>query len=110
VIIKPLRARDLCASHLKYHSLSRTYGDFARWQLMPVISELLMDLEIRQKLQQALEKATSDNSAIVLECADGSSISIELDLICYENQVEATAKDGTWVTVPYTEIADVHTA
>jgi hypothetical protein len=69
-----------------------------------------MDVAIRQKLQQALEKAASENSAIVLKCTDGRSISIELDLICYETQVEATAKDGTWVTIPYSEIADVHPA
>jgi hypothetical protein len=105
-----LRGRDLLRKQLEISFSLTNPRDFARWQLMPVVSELLMDLEIRQKLQQALEKATSDNSAIVLECTDGRSISIKMDLICYENQVEATAKDGTWVTVPYTEIADVHTA
>jgi hypothetical protein len=66
-----------------------------------------MDLAIRQKLQQALETAIANKGTIVVDRSDGTSLAIELDLICYETQVEATAKDGAWVTIPYEEIADV---
>jgi hypothetical protein len=38
---------------------------------------------------------------------DNTRIEIRSDLICYETQVEATATDGTWVIIPYDEIADV---
>jgi hypothetical protein len=66
-----------------------------------------MDSAIRQKLQRALEAAMANKGTIVVERCDGTFVAIELDLICYATQVEATAKDGTWVTIPYQEIADV---
>jgi hypothetical protein len=66
-----------------------------------------MDAAIRQKLQKALETAMANKGTIFVERSNGISVGIELDLICYETQVEATAKDGTWVTIPYEEIADI---
>jgi hypothetical protein len=66
-----------------------------------------MDTAIRQKLQKALEMAMANEGSILVERTDGTFVAIELDLICYETQVEATGKDGTWVTIPYGEIAEV---
>ncbi|MGD9768417.1 MAG: hypothetical protein AB7U62_12315 [Pseudolabrys sp.] len=67
-----------------------------------------MNLAIRQKLQNALEQARSVRGAIAIDKTDGGSVTIELDLICYETTVQATAEDGSWVEIPYSEIAAVH--
>lgn len=67
-----------------------------------------MNLAIRQKLQNALEQAKRVHGAIVLDKTDGDSVTIELDLICYETTVQATAADGHWVEIPYSDIAAVH--
>jgi hypothetical protein len=69
-----------------------------------------MNLAIRQQLQQALEKAIAEKGTIVLERNNGDLVEIEPDLICYETQVEATAKDGAWVTIPYSDITAVRLA
>lgn len=66
-----------------------------------------MDVAIRRQLQQALEKAIAEKSTVMLERKNGDMVEIEPDLICYETQVEATAKDGTWVTIPYSDITAV---
>ncbi|MBN9050290.1 MAG: hypothetical protein J0H78_12560 [Rhizobiales bacterium] len=67
-----------------------------------------MNLAIRQKLQNALEQARSVRGAIAIDKTDGGSVTIELDLICYETTVQATAEDGSWVEIPYSDIAAVH--
>ncbi|MBX3552062.1 MAG: hypothetical protein KIT85_18625 [Pseudolabrys sp.] len=67
-----------------------------------------MNLAIRQKLQNALEQARSVRGAIAIDKIDGDSVTIELDLICYETTVQATAEDGSWVEIPYSDIAAVH--
>jgi hypothetical protein len=66
-----------------------------------------LDLAIRQELQQALADADTKAGMLVLTRADGSTVALQRDLICYETQVEATAEDGNWVTIPYSEIRGV---
>jgi hypothetical protein len=66
-----------------------------------------VDLAIRQELQQALADVDTKEGLVVLTRADGSSVALQRDLICYETQVEATAEDGTWVTIPYSDIRSV---
>jgi hypothetical protein len=67
-----------------------------------------MNLAIRQKLQNALEQAQRLHGAIAIDKTDGDSVTIELDLVCYETTVQATARDGNWVEIPYSDIAAVH--
>jgi hypothetical protein len=65
-----------------------------------------VNLAIRQELQQALADVDTQG-VVVLTRGDGSSVSLQRDLICYETQVEATAEDGSWVTIPYSDIRGV---
>jgi len=67
-----------------------------------------MNLAIRQKLQNALQQAQSVRGTIAIDKTDGDSIMIALDLVCYETTVQATAEDGNWVEIPYSDIAEVH--
>jgi hypothetical protein len=72
-----------------------------------MIASEKMDAAIRQNLQRALETAVANKATIVIVRADRTCLDIQYDLICYETRVEATATDGTWVVIPYEEIADV---
>ncbi len=65
-----------------------------------------MNLAIRQELQQALADVDA-RGVVILTRGDGSSVALKRDLICYETQVEATAEDGSWVTIPYSDIRGV---
>ncbi|MGN6461146.1 MAG: hypothetical protein ACTHLY_08035 [Pseudolabrys sp.] len=67
-----------------------------------------MNLAIRQKLQNALVLAQNHHGVIAIDKVDGDSVTIELDLVCYETTVQATAEDGSWVEIPYSDITAVH--
>ena len=67
-----------------------------------------MDLSVRQKIQQAFQDAVEARGSVVIEKTDGTSTRIEPHLVSYEMHIEATAQDGTGVTIPYEQIADAH--
>jgi hypothetical protein len=63
-----------------------------------------MDLAIRQLIYQAVQEAVSESAYVKLHCADGNTLKVRADLVCFETHVEATNEFGIPVTLPYSQI------
>lgn len=69
-----------------------------------------MDLAKRQAIMQAVDAAGSERSLVAIRRKDGDLIRIRCDLTCFETYIEATAEDGSSITMAYADIDDINPA
>ena len=67
-----------------------------------------MTIEIRQKVQTALEAAASaEPCRILIKRIDGRDKLMQCDVTCYSDHLEGTDDGGKWISIAFEEIADV---
>jgi hypothetical protein len=70
-----------------------------------------MTIEIRQKVQTALEAAASaEQCRILVKRTDGRDKLMQCDVTCFSDHLEGTDDGGKWVSIAFEEIADVTNA
>jgi hypothetical protein len=66
-----------------------------------------MNLEIRQKVQNALQQAGEGNCRILIERKNHPPSLLQCDVTCFADHLEGTDHEGNWIGIAYTEIEDV---